>query len=102
MVGDMEEKRRAPGRIELGRSGRGSYQFIAPFSMKPVPGGMTPEGTPRVWVSETTVPSASQQETVVVSRASPATRVSRALSPRRIAAAHAWQDRIDEGRLNAP
>ena len=53
-VGDIDENRRLPGAIDPGRPGRGSYQFIAPFSMKPVPGGITPDGTPSVWVSDTT------------------------------------------------
>ncbi len=57
--------------------------------MKPVPGGMTPDGVPRVWVSDTTMPSASTAETVVVCLASPATRVSAAFSPARMRAAQA-------------
>src|SRR5262245_52025336 len=64
MLGAIEEKRRRPGAIEVARPGRGSYQFIAPFSMKPVPGGITPDGTPLVCVSDTTMPSQSMQETV--------------------------------------
>jgi hypothetical protein len=81
MVGVMEEKRRLPGAIEPARPGRGSYQFIAPFSMKPRPGGITPDGVPLVWVSETTMPSASMQETVVVFLASALTRESGVFSP---------------------
>ncbi len=84
MVGDIEENRRLPGAIEPARPGRGSYQFIAPFSMKPVPGGITPEGTPSVWVRETTIPPASTQETVVVLRASPDTLVRLVFSPLRM------------------
>src|SRR4051794_18025267 len=44
IVGDMVENRFFPGAIEPARPGRGSYQFMAPLSMKPVPGGITPEG----------------------------------------------------------
>ena len=39
MLGVIDEKRRLPGAIEVARPGLGSYQFMAPFSMKPVPGG---------------------------------------------------------------
>ena len=46
MLGAIEEKRLLPGAIEPARPGRGSYQFMAPLSMKPVPGAITPEGTP--------------------------------------------------------
>jgi len=89
IVGAIEEKRFLPGAIEPARPGRGSYQFIAPFSMKPVPGGMTPLGVPSVWVSDATSPSASTQEIVVVSRGSPSTRARAVRSPRRIRSAQA-------------
>ena len=75
--------------MEPARPGRGSHQFIAPFSMKPVPGRMTPEGTPRVCVRETTIPSASTQDTVVVCSESAPVLGRRAFSPARMAAAHA-------------
>ena len=83
-VGDIDENRRLPAAIEPGRPGRGSYQFIAPLSMKPVPGTITPDGTPRVWVSDTTMPAASTQEMVVVCLASLPTRGSDVFSPARI------------------
>ncbi len=89
----MEANRRLPGAIEPARPGRGSNTLMQPFRMKPVPSGITPDGMPSEWVSETTSPSASTQETWVVSFGSPAGAFRRgtlAFSPRRIAAA---QDR---------
>src|SRR5471032_2312699 len=66
IVGDMDENRRFPDAIDPDLPGRGSYQFIAPLSMKPVQGGMTPEGKPSVCVRVTIMPAWSTHETVVV------------------------------------
>ena len=88
-VGVIDENRRLPGAIDPALPGRGSYQFIAPLSMKPAPGGITPDGTPSVWVIDTTIPLRSTQEIVVVPLLSANVRVSAAFSPRKIRAAHA-------------
>ena len=53
-----------------------------------VPDGMTPEGTPRVCVRETTMPSPSTQDTVVVCFGSAPARGSGVRSPARMPAAH--------------
>ncbi len=86
----MDANRRLPGAIDPARPGRGSNTLMQPFRMKPVPGGITPDGMPSEWVSDTTRPSASTHETCVVSFASPAGPCSRGtdtLSPRRMPAA---------------
>src|SRR5262249_40644008 len=57
---------------------------MAPFSMKPPPGGITPDGVPSVWVSDTTMPSASTQEICVGVWLSEPTRRSSARAPLRL------------------
>ncbi len=67
-VGDIMVPAFRPGRRTLGDSGSRSDHLRMLLSTSPVPGTAKPEpnGAPRVWVTETTVPSASAHAKCVV------------------------------------
>ena len=67
-VGDIIVPAFRPGLRTLGDAGSRSIHLRMLLSTMPVPGTATPEpnGTPSVWVTDTTVPSASAQAKCVV------------------------------------
>ena len=67
-VGDIMVPALRPGFTTLGEAGSRSLHLRILFSTSPVPGTAKPEpkGAPSVWVTETTVPSASAHAKCVV------------------------------------